>query len=507
MNTKYKLIVMLLPFAVISMLLGYYGWGGDLKSFEPTLVTVTITVAIFAVNFAFLEYQFSPYRSVMRAVSTRQVLASVSVMILALLPIIILVLNNLWLSTTAIIVIPLVASASVLLSIIARTEANPTVQLYREFSNSAIIDFVKKFAHDVENHLLEIKQMELSKPKDMPMHEWSLRTSPQVRNNDPFNHFASIGHVAIQNADILIFQQVVQRMLEVLRLIHEYKHQDGEIVKGHEVNAVINQHAEQIMTRLAIASYEFDKSGLFAIKFLELCDLFIRKLCIERLQTSKLAFFIMKCMLIVTKPLISKGNSDHALIAVITARQAAQKGIDDSPNGDQFFSLNMVFYPSLIKTLGQEAIKFKDTDYLYRCFDALGWLGCSAIEARDYDVSKSCLQGLVQLGRESRAAKLECFWTHCLIEPSDHAFERIGWMASWVASIEEEKQKFWIELFNEAYSRLCGTTYSMKIEGKDNKKNITLIDSKVPHIFSYSTELVGREVDYSDYSFVKEYDL
>jgi hypothetical protein len=108
--------------------------------------------------------------------------------------------------------------------------------------------------------------------------------------------------------------------------------------------------------------------------------------------------------------------------------------------------------PNVIKTLGQEAIIIRNSDFLYRCLDALGWLGCSAVKNNSRDVGLACLQGLIQLGRESRAANLECFWSNCSLLPFDHAYERIDWMLTWVISITQDKRESWLDYWVEEYN-------------------------------------------------------
>src|ERR1035441_3205932 len=90
--------VWLTPLFGLSGLLAYYGWHKIQAGFEPALLTIIVTIAIFAVNFSFLEYQFSPYRAVLRGISHLQLGASVAVLVLAIVPLVGLVVARTWLS-------------------------------------------------------------------------------------------------------------------------------------------------------------------------------------------------------------------------------------------------------------------------------------------------------------------------------------------------------------------------------------------------------------------------
>ena len=116
----------------------------------------------------------------------------------------------------------------------------------------------------------------------------------------------------------------------------------------------------------------------------------------------------------------------------MVAREAVQKGLDSPNTGQDFFFDTLTAYVVAPKVLGLAAIDIGRTEFMYRCLDALGWLGCSALQSNNVTIGIECLQGLIQLGRKARAEKLACFWDSCGLSPYDHALE-------WGAAGHEEK--------------------------------------------------------------------
>src|SRR6185437_9384308 len=50
--------------------------GSSYVRFEPSLLTITVTFAVFAVNFSFVEYQLSPYRAMFRGIAWMHVFSA-----------------------------------------------------------------------------------------------------------------------------------------------------------------------------------------------------------------------------------------------------------------------------------------------------------------------------------------------------------------------------------------------------------------------------------------------
>ncbi|MGA7992912.1 MAG: hypothetical protein WCC53_15865 [Thermoanaerobaculia bacterium] len=490
----------------LSGVLGYLGWHKEQTGLEPALLTINVTIAIFAVNFSFLEYQFSPYRAVLRGVSPLQLAASVAVLVLAIAPLVGLVATRTWLPTIALISIPLVASASVLLGMLARREASAVALLSRAVSPRALGAFLNEFVEEIRAHLKELEDLQLSKPGGMPTHEYETRTAPETRADDPFNLLASLGSIAIQNSDLHTFQRVVTQALEAARTVGEWK-ESGESLDLN-VRRVLERHAREAIHRLGTAACELDKTETSATKFLDTCAGFVWKRSGENAQTSDVVVVVMWEMSEVAKRLLHKGDTgaSSALIPVVVARQAAQKGIEAGKT-DPLFHHDLGYLPRQIKILGQEAIAVGDANYLYRCLDAFWWLGVEAVKADELEVGKGCFGALAQLGREARAKKLECFWSHCATQPPDHANERILSTGGCIMALDPDRRPKWLDVVAEALSRLHGTVHKVMVVDRDGEPAITYRKTDKPYQVRYSDRGGDRTIDYSDPAMTKDLDL
>jgi len=119
------------------------------------------------------------------------------------------------------------------------------------------------------------------------------------------------------------------------------------------------------------------------------------------------------------------------------------------------------------------------------------------------EVGKACLLAIVQMGRYARRDARECFWDHCGLTPWDHAEERLRWMLSWTAKLEEAERTRWLRLFSEAFSRLRGFECEIEVNGI----NFLIKESQEPHQGIFGDGQVTRKVDYSDFRLVKEISL
>jgi len=75
-----------LAFLFVTIILVQYGRIASLDRAQNALVSIPITIAIFAVNFSFLEYQFSPYRGILERISGTHVVAATALLLAALAP-------------------------------------------------------------------------------------------------------------------------------------------------------------------------------------------------------------------------------------------------------------------------------------------------------------------------------------------------------------------------------------------------------------------------------------
>jgi len=215
---------------------------------------------------------------------------------------------------------------------------------------------------------------------------------------------------------------------------------------------------------------------------------------------------------------LAKGETGTSKTPLIVIRLVCQKGVDEwgkLPNKEDladtidalFFPHNIATMARFIQNLGSAAIESKETDFLYRVFEAFGWLGCSALKAGNHEVTCVCVRGLAQLGREARVKKLECHWDQCAVKPEDHARERIEWIATWISKVEKDQQEPWIGIVSQGFSRLAGKIVEVKMPETNGDTIMRLNITEEDHVEGFSSNAGGRDLDYSDFSMLKDFGL
>ena len=495
-----------LAFLGASFALFRFSEGMSLGSLNTTLIGVNVSLAVFAINFSFLGYQTSQFKHLRRTIPLRMVLGSLAVILLATSPLVLLLFAVPYVPRIALGLIPLVAYSSVFLLGLAQRETNPLVLLERLCSGNRAKKFLQRFAEESDVRLASLKEIDLSKPADMPPHEWEWHIPPDLELKDPFNDLFSVARVAVKNSDLVVFERAMQIALERVDAVEAFQPRRTRS-EPYKITRVVTRHVNNTISRVVAEVVENDKSGAFLSKALDILSLYMVSLASASHQTSDKAFFALSLMETLGKKCLESGQYESAIIPVVIARQLVQKGMLSPPDfgsGENAQTHSFVFkhglslIPDVIKDMGRVGVTVKDSNYVYRCLDALGWLGCSAIKANRIDVVRTCLRGIAQLGRESRAAELQCFWDRCALQPADHARERIEWIISWLDKVKDVEREACIRSLEEALSRLQGTKTDLAIVESDGKLKITINDSDKPYVVRYSRERVTRQVDYSD---------
>jgi len=265
---------------------------------------------------------------------------------------------------------------------------------------------------EAEKHLAAIKDLDLSKPADMPLHEWDRRSTPPVLTDDPFAFGSKLYSAALAAADLRVFQETLTRILEIAELATIYRDPNGSR-PDYPLSAMILQHAEDQLDYTAALVRESDKTGSIVLKYQELSGDFIRKASARSQQCGELHRHLAYLMLDLAKHSLTGERRAAALLALVVCREAAQKGLDLPDKDDLIFYSRLGAYVEVFKELGIRAIQLRNAEFLYRCLDAACWLGCSAVKKGNDEIAIACLQTLVQLGRHAQRATLECFWDRC----------------------------------------------------------------------------------------------
>jgi hypothetical protein len=498
-------ILLLLPFVLLSTFLLYKVDGKQMSNFITSFVSISLTIATFSISFSFLQYQFSPYKSLLKSTSKRQLIYSYITIFIALLPLFVLFIEKDYVPTVSLFVIPVLAYMLLFLLILSSEESNPKFLLKRKLRDKSISKFLKDFNEKTIEQSVQLKRLEFSKADETPMHDFGeSKYQNVVLKNNPFDFINEVIDVSILNSDLDKFESTIEAFLALVSKIIYHKE-----VKNLDFKFKINKMINNSFDRLTLSISEQTNSKNIQNRFLEKVGVYLKERALKNEQTGEIHLNMIASLTSFAKKILETGNCDGSLFIVSLNRQLAQRGIYIPPTNqnDRFFELHLPAFPAQIKDIGQKAVALKNSDFLYRCLEELGYLGCTAIKNNSYQVGNECLQSLVQLGREARANNVKCFWRHCMLETIDHADERIWWMLSWVTHLDEKSQKRWVESFKTAYSRLRGYKREIEFVKVNERDGFRFKDSDEPHKESFSQESYYRTVDYSDFQEIKEFKL
>lgn len=511
-----KWILLLALCASLGAVLVQYHEGSRLESFKPNFLTITFAITTFAVMFSMAAFNSSAYRQFHQSFSGRLLSACVVVLFIALAPFCVLVIWPSMYITSCLLLLPILTISGIGLLEIARKETDPLTLLDRLCSLKLIQLHLFLLAPKIDGKIGETKNLELTKRGERPDHEFDWHLAVQPQKDDPLNQLATLGLLAIKQGDLHTFSSVMQRSMEALDLVEGFilkkktdndyriKEELGETVFGvlrRMTLALQNDKGSASLCRAAI-----DVLAEFAVSKVKGCR-----------QTQGNVYSAIRLMETLAIHCYENGSPSEIRIPIIVIRQIVQKGVTNPPARPEGKDTPIEIFefhhalPQLlrcIKRLGSYAIKKQDSEFVYRCFDAFGWLGCAAVKECDHGVGTECVRALCQLGREMRVASLECFWSHCPVRPEDHAVERLDWILTWLVSLTEEEQKTWVGILECGYSRYYGKEISIQF-GPDQagKPGVTKVFSEKNHIEDYFMRAGGRRVDYSDFSFLKDLEL
>lgn len=497
-------ILLLLPFLIISIIAFYRIDVKSLEVYNTSFISIALTIATFSISFAFLQYQFSPYKALLKSISKRQLLFSYIAITIALLPLFALFINSHSVPKISLFAIPILAYFSILLLLIAIEESNPAFLLNRITNKKRYKSFLTNFKTEFESFVEIQSTLNFSRPDEQPMHDFG-EANFQITHlkNDPFIFINNALEISINNADIETFEKFIQVFFKLLKETSQY-----EIYKTSEVRFRLRNHLNTSFSRIAYSTSKLTENKIYHNRFLDITGTYLKQEALIQQQVNDVNQKIISSLTQFAVSIL-KTNSDSALYITSLFRQLAQKGIYDNAGkkDTNMFNHYLSTFPLQIKVIGQEAIKIKDSDFLFRCLEELGFLGCTSIKQNHYQVGIECLQSLVQLGREARSNELQCFWRHCMLEAIDHAEQRIWWMLSWVPQLDDKSVDSWIESFETAYSRLNGFKKKISKMTRDDRKGFEFVNSKEPYIEYYSEEHYSRAIDYSDFKQTKEFKL
>ena len=502
--------------ALVGALLATRYNGASLEEFRPSLLTVIFAVTTFSVMFSMGGFNASAYRQFHSGIPPRLLAACVVLLAVALGPLTVLVFSPHLFVPVCLVVLPILIVAGAALLGLGRLETDPDILLHRLCSLKALERHLRAIAPKVAVKIAETKALALSKPGDQPMHEFSWHLAVRPERDDPLTQLATLGLLAIQHGDLAAFSGVVSRFLDFLELADDIKFSKTD-TDEYRIRAEFRSQIFDAFHRVTLALQRDKGTVSFARVAIDTLAEYVVNKTKSRKQTSDHTFAALNLMKTLAKHCYESGSSHEMRIPVIVARLIVQKGLDDPPPkvaGQDVPADAILFNHSLaglthvIKRAGNYAIAQSDTELLYRCFEAFGWLGCSAVKHLNVTVGTACLRALSQLGREVRAKGLECFWSSCPLRPEDHAFEQIQHITTWLSPMTDEQRPRWTGLIEAALSRLSGKETEIILERRaDGKHWININTSEKDHVEGFMMNAGSREVNYADFTFLKDLEL
>jgi hypothetical protein len=410
--------------------------------------------------------------------------------------------------------IPIVITGSVFLNILVARESSGKTILNKYASLKKLDKFLPKLVDKIDKILTEDKENYESSLADIPMHEWHNQPlNITMFDDDPIDMLVKLSFISIVNNDSSTFADITKRIVDYTEYLHKYDIQKT-ISKDYDVQRYIKEYMNDSINIVIKYSQQHDNTFLYTRKLLNVLIEKIIELAKSQKQDSTLSYILISHINNISIELIQNKLYKDALKTVIASRKIIQMGIDnprkdseDNQKNDIYFTNSLDIYFSSIKILGEKAIECENSDFLYRCLDSLGWVGCSAARKEIFPALESCLHNLVQLGRLARKYNLNCFDSHCALTPFDHTLERIQWIASWLLGDELiEKSEYEVQLIAEAVSRLRGYKTSITIDLNSNPKYKIEVTNE-PHIVTSNDNGTIRKLNYADVNMISNFQL
>lgn len=438
-------------------------------------------------------------------ISGQQLTFSIITLFVSLAPLVSLAINETYVPTVSFVAIPLLAYSSILLWQISYDTINPKFLITKNNKERSLKRFLKRFDKGNQKKQAFLKEYDSIIPTETPMHDFgSSKFATIYVKNDPFFKIRNICTLSLENGDISVFIHAIESFFELIEkyLAHEIKEKKDSRFK-------LYQHIENNLSAIFNKAVGINEKTDFQNKLIETATIFFKKSSEKHLQTHELVTNLLGSQFKFSMKIVENGNVSGAMIFTSTCRYLVQKGIINPPpkNENDFFTIQLPFLSGYINKLGSKAVEINDSDFLYRCLEELGYLGCTGVKNNDVTTGKLALQYIVQLGRESRAKEMKCFWTHCALEPWEHAHERIWWLLSWVATLDKSTHQSWLDIFETGYSRILGFKVKLTSGEKDGKIGFGINETKEKHIEGFTKDGYHKSVDYSDVKELKELEL
>lgn len=504
--------LILIFFAIVASLFILVGDFNRIDSLFNILIGLNVTVVIFSVNFSFLEYQFSPYRTILKPSMRLHRLLSILLLFISVITIGLCVLfidYRMYIAYSGIIISVI---GSIYLSNIVVRESSGKNILNRYVSYKELKNFLPKLTFQVDKSL---QQNSFSRDSeimiDAPLHEWHnepVNIAPVEK--DPINMLVNLSFIAIDNHDTIMFNSICERGIEYFEQVGEYR-STNTVSKDYDIDRHINEYLNNSFELIIKYCVNNDKTFLFIKALNKILIEKITYLSKSKALNSNIISRLYSHLRNISRELLLEKLENDALHTISLNRKLLQLGISnplkdkENPDKNDFYFVNYLpVFVNQIEELAEISIKHNNSHFLYRCLDALAWPGCHSVPKDIFPVYESILNSLVRLGRLARKHNMQCFWDSCALTPYDHVLERLNWIGGCVVKKDfKDKESYELMLLNDAYSRLLG--YETEVTYKEGKNVITKSD--IPYKISRNEDGILKEIDFSDENIISNLKL
>lgn len=508
-----RIILLLLGAIASGIVIWLFADASELEKFQAFLVGAPITISFFAINFSLSTFQNSEFKSLYPSVSPRLTTAAFFCFLLGIIPVVSLAFKPTLSGKIGLTLIPLAFAGSFVLYLLARSETNPRHLIHRAMKPKKWKRFLKTYEAECQALEQSPACSKLIDAKDKPTHEWDWELSPQLETANPGEVVSGIGDLALSARDQSAFLAAVEALAEIDETVMAVK------PGGAARRDLRPLYLEPLRSLLLRAENEpSEKLTEAAI------DLVARRVLEVVKRPGPNYRTVVDPLVLLYRTSIrwmEKGETGPAKKSLILFRQLWQHGLDravadkdeDAEGNDDgiecfFFWHNLNHMARLIEGLGLKAIKLNDPGFLHLVHEGFGFQGCSAAKHDALPIGEECIRALAQLGREARAAKLECHWEKCAALPHDHAIERINWIWSRITEMENENSvKVWVDSCLAGISRIEGKKIEVTDLGPGKKPRWELNRTDEPYMESFSGLDGSRVLDYSDPEMLKSFTL
>lgn len=509
-NILLILFLIVVEFSLVFFREFYYQ---NLMAISSWLFAINFSYAAFSINFTFFGTEFSKYKILKNDIKPRQWFNIWLCLVLPLLLPVIYLVNVKYFHFFSLWLLPVVLFSSLDNAWSTWKELNPREYIARSFSNEIFGSYLQKLFTQIE---IEVKEFESyiknEKSDASPFSTFKFSpTSIGLKNEDIWDKLIELLNTARTNQDHITFTKTFNKILELAELSFSTKLGSNDQYNERSGLGTISRKRIQ---SIVISTYKDDSGGLFTEV---ISTVLIKEMMSDKCRKNPLSDYssLASSNLFWLSSRHLEDHSESLPLNVLRCFHSfAELSIKKIKEGNSDMAVvdehNISSYALYIKSLCQKAIEVREEHFIYRCIEALGFLGCNSAKQDSVPTTLACLESLAQIGRETRANSLNCFDRKCIIPFHSHAEENIGHIATWAVGNNSNAIIFGGII--QAVSRLRGVV--CKVDPQKGGNPVFWIseevkgDKKVPHIESLGG-IYGYtgKIDYSDLNNLAEYKL